>query len=182
MSENPASAVDDARRDAVRAFLEAHKDEFVAQLSDWIRIPSVWTDPERRGDVERSAEWFADAARADRISDRRDLAGQRWCADGVRGMAQRQPERAHRRGLRPPRCATRRSDRVVELRAVRAGGRSRAGRRSVARSRSVRRQGDGALPPARVAGESRGERAYQPAGASEVAHRGRGGVRLAGVP
>ncbi len=64
MSEHPASAVDDARRDAVRAFLEAHKDEFVAQLSEWIRIPSVWTDPERRGDVDRSAEWFADAARA----------------------------------------------------------------------------------------------------------------------
>jgi acetylornithine deacetylase/succinyl-diaminopimelate desuccinylase-like protein len=64
MSENSASAVDDARRDAVRAFLEGHKDEFVAQLSEWIRIPSVWTDPERRGDVDRSAEWFADAARA----------------------------------------------------------------------------------------------------------------------
>jgi acetylornithine deacetylase/succinyl-diaminopimelate desuccinylase-like protein len=64
MSQNSASAVDDARRDAVRTFLEAHKDEFVAQLSEWIRIPSVWTDPERRDDVQRSAEWFAAAARA----------------------------------------------------------------------------------------------------------------------
>ncbi|HEY5050454.1 MAG TPA: hypothetical protein VII50_06105, partial [Acidothermaceae bacterium] len=64
MSEHPASAVDDARRNAVRAYVEAHKDEFVAQLSEWIRIPSVWTDPERRDDVQRSAQWFADAARA----------------------------------------------------------------------------------------------------------------------
>src|ERR1039457_1034744 len=64
MSEHPASAIDDARRNAVRAYVEAHKDEFVAQLSEWIRIPSVWTDPERRDDVQRSAEWFADAAKA----------------------------------------------------------------------------------------------------------------------
>lgn len=55
--------IDDARRDAVRAYVENHRDEFVAQLSDWLRIPSVWTDPERAGDVRRSAEWLADALR-----------------------------------------------------------------------------------------------------------------------
>jgi acetylornithine deacetylase/succinyl-diaminopimelate desuccinylase-like protein len=56
-------AVDDQRRDAVRSFVQAHKDEFVAQLSDWLRIPSVWTDPDRADDVRRSAQWLADALR-----------------------------------------------------------------------------------------------------------------------
>jgi hypothetical protein len=64
MASNSTSAIDDERRDAIRAFLHAHADEFVAQLSDWLRIPSVWADPERADDVKRSAEWFADAARA----------------------------------------------------------------------------------------------------------------------
>ncbi len=64
MANHSASPIDDERRDAVRAYIEAHADEYVAQLSDWLRIPSVWTDPERAADVLRSAEWFADAARA----------------------------------------------------------------------------------------------------------------------
>jgi acetylornithine deacetylase/succinyl-diaminopimelate desuccinylase-like protein len=54
----------DERRDAVRNFVNAHAEEFVAQLSDWLRIPSVWTDPERADDVRRSADWLADALRA----------------------------------------------------------------------------------------------------------------------
>jgi acetylornithine deacetylase/succinyl-diaminopimelate desuccinylase-like protein len=64
MASNSTSAIDDERRDAIRAYLHAHADEFVAQLSEWLRIPSVWTDPERADDVARSAEWFAEAARA----------------------------------------------------------------------------------------------------------------------
>ncbi len=63
MSSRPASVIDDDRRDAVRAYVNSHRDEFVAQLSDWLRIPSVWTDPERADDVRRSAEWLADALR-----------------------------------------------------------------------------------------------------------------------
>jgi len=58
------SVIDDERRDAVRSFVQAHGDEFVALLSQWLRIPSVWTDPERADDVRRSAEWLADALRA----------------------------------------------------------------------------------------------------------------------
>jgi acetylornithine deacetylase/succinyl-diaminopimelate desuccinylase-like protein len=58
------TVIDDARRDAVRAYVQEHAEEFVAQLSEWLRIPSVWADPERAGDVKRSAEWIADAARA----------------------------------------------------------------------------------------------------------------------
>ena len=40
-----------------------HRDEFVAQLSDWLRIPSIWTDPARADDVRRSAQWLAGALR-----------------------------------------------------------------------------------------------------------------------
>jgi acetylornithine deacetylase/succinyl-diaminopimelate desuccinylase-like protein len=63
-SSDEVPVVSDERRDAVRAYIQAHAAEFVAQLSDWLRIPSVWTDPERADDVRRSADWFADAARA----------------------------------------------------------------------------------------------------------------------
>jgi acetylornithine deacetylase/succinyl-diaminopimelate desuccinylase-like protein len=56
--------IDDTRRDAVRAFVHSHAAEFVAQLCDWLRIPSVGTDPERAGDVRRSARWLADALRS----------------------------------------------------------------------------------------------------------------------
>jgi acetylornithine deacetylase/succinyl-diaminopimelate desuccinylase-like protein len=63
-SSDQVAVVSDERRDAVRGYIRAHAGEFVAQLSDWLRIPSVWTDPERADDVRRSAEWFADAARA----------------------------------------------------------------------------------------------------------------------
>jgi acetylornithine deacetylase/succinyl-diaminopimelate desuccinylase-like protein len=64
MASNSTSAIDDERRDAIRAYVQAHAAEFVAQLSDWLRIPSVWADPDRADDVQRSAQWFADAARA----------------------------------------------------------------------------------------------------------------------
>lgn len=52
------------RRDAVRRFIADHRDEFVAQLAEWVRIPSVWTDPAHADDTRRSAQWLADALRA----------------------------------------------------------------------------------------------------------------------
>jgi len=64
MASSDESVIDDARRDAVRSFIDDHADEFVEQLSQWLRIPSVWTDPERAADVRRSADWLAEALRA----------------------------------------------------------------------------------------------------------------------
>src|SRR5665213_2687847 len=64
MSDAVASVIDDQRRDAVRAFVAAHRDEFVTDLSGWLRIPSVWTDPARADGVRRSATWLADALRS----------------------------------------------------------------------------------------------------------------------
>ncbi|WP_026120224.1 dipeptidase [Nocardiopsis potens] len=43
----------------VRTYIEDHRDEFVAELKEWLAIPSVSADPERHPDVRRSAEWLA---------------------------------------------------------------------------------------------------------------------------
>ncbi|MBH5336876.1 dipeptidase [Streptomyces pactum] len=44
----------------VRAFVEDHRDAFLHDLAEWLRIPSVSADPGRADDVRRSARWLAD--------------------------------------------------------------------------------------------------------------------------
>ncbi|MEU2362973.1 dipeptidase [Streptomyces noursei] len=44
---------------AVRAYLADHRDAFLADLVQWLRIPSVSADPGRTEDVRRSADWLA---------------------------------------------------------------------------------------------------------------------------
>ncbi|MET9296241.1 dipeptidase [Streptomyces sp. NPDC003077] len=44
---------------AVRTYIDHHRDGFLAELSEWLRIPSVSADPDRAPDVRRSAEWLA---------------------------------------------------------------------------------------------------------------------------
>jgi acetylornithine deacetylase/succinyl-diaminopimelate desuccinylase-like protein len=41
------------------AFAKEHGERFVEELKDLLRIPSISTDPERRGDVRRAAEFCA---------------------------------------------------------------------------------------------------------------------------
>ncbi|WP_017556718.1 dipeptidase [Nocardiopsis baichengensis] len=41
-----------------RGYIEEHRGEFVAALKEWLAIPSVSADPDRHGDVRRSAEWL----------------------------------------------------------------------------------------------------------------------------
>jgi acetylornithine deacetylase/succinyl-diaminopimelate desuccinylase-like protein len=41
------------------AYLRDHADEHLAGLDEFLRIPSVSADPERRGDVRHAAEWIA---------------------------------------------------------------------------------------------------------------------------
>ncbi|MFJ9518223.1 dipeptidase [Kitasatospora sp. NPDC101801] len=48
----------------VRSFIDLHQDEFLRDLADWLRIPSVSADPARAGEVRRSAEWLAEQLRA----------------------------------------------------------------------------------------------------------------------
>src|SRR5581483_2129854 len=45
----------------VRRYCQEHGQEFLAELVEWLRIPSVSADPARAGDVRRSAQWLADA-------------------------------------------------------------------------------------------------------------------------
>jgi acetylornithine deacetylase/succinyl-diaminopimelate desuccinylase-like protein len=44
---------------SVRAYVEHGRDAFVADLTEWLRIPSISADPAHAGDVRRSAEWLA---------------------------------------------------------------------------------------------------------------------------
>lgn len=43
----------------MREFVAARRGELLADLSEWVRIPSVSADPERASDVQASAEWWA---------------------------------------------------------------------------------------------------------------------------
>ena len=48
---------------AVRDFVTDHRADLLADLDAWLRIPGISAQPEHAADVQRSAEWFADAAR-----------------------------------------------------------------------------------------------------------------------
>jgi acetylornithine deacetylase/succinyl-diaminopimelate desuccinylase-like protein len=41
------------------AYIDAHRDRFVRELSDWMRIPSISDLPEHEADVARSAEYLS---------------------------------------------------------------------------------------------------------------------------
>ncbi len=43
----------------VREYIDANASGFFATLKEWLAIPSISGDPERSGDVRRSAEWLA---------------------------------------------------------------------------------------------------------------------------
>ena len=52
-----------AASDRVRRYVDEHAHDFLDQLLEWLRIPSVSVDPQRATDVRRSAEWLAAAFR-----------------------------------------------------------------------------------------------------------------------
>ena len=45
--------------DSVLARIDADLDASVARLFDWLRIPSISTDPAYAADCRRAAEWLA---------------------------------------------------------------------------------------------------------------------------
>src|SRR5512140_2577045 len=49
---------------ATDAFVQKNKDRFLEELKEFIRIPSISTLPETKGDVERAAQFVADSLRA----------------------------------------------------------------------------------------------------------------------
>ena len=46
--------------DAVRAFVQQRRGQFLDDLRDWLRIASISADPAQAGEVERSAQWLAE--------------------------------------------------------------------------------------------------------------------------
>ncbi|HEY3737395.1 MAG TPA: dipeptidase [Jatrophihabitans sp.] len=47
-----------------RDYVNAHRDDLLADLDAWLRIPGISAQPEHHAEVLRSAEWIAGAARA----------------------------------------------------------------------------------------------------------------------
>jgi acetylornithine deacetylase/succinyl-diaminopimelate desuccinylase-like protein len=45
--------------DAARQYSRAHGDRFLLELDDFLRIPSISTDPAHAGDIQRAADWLA---------------------------------------------------------------------------------------------------------------------------
>jgi acetylornithine deacetylase/succinyl-diaminopimelate desuccinylase-like protein len=45
---------------AAAAFIRENRDRHLEELKEILRIPSISTDPERKGDVKRAAEWIRD--------------------------------------------------------------------------------------------------------------------------
>ena len=53
-----------ANHTAVKDYLDAHAEQFDAELFDFLRMPSVSTDPKHAADTRKTAEWVADRARS----------------------------------------------------------------------------------------------------------------------
>lgn len=49
---------------AANEYIQTHSERFLEELKDFLRIPSISTDPDRAGDVARAAQWVADKLRA----------------------------------------------------------------------------------------------------------------------
>ncbi|HEY7009191.1 MAG TPA: M20/M25/M40 family metallo-hydrolase, partial [Jatrophihabitantaceae bacterium] len=59
MTTEPAASVT-----SVREFVTDHRADLLSDLDEWLRIPGISAQAVHAPDVQRSAEWFADAARA----------------------------------------------------------------------------------------------------------------------
>jgi len=46
-----------------REYVLAHKNDLLHDLDEWLRIPGISAQPDYHGDVHKSADWFAEAAR-----------------------------------------------------------------------------------------------------------------------
>lgn len=55
-------------------YLASHENDFVGRLFELLRIPSVSTLPEHKGDVQRAAQWCTDLLRNAGMADTRPIA------------------------------------------------------------------------------------------------------------
>ncbi|MCA9859895.1 MAG: M20/M25/M40 family metallo-hydrolase, partial [Thermomicrobiales bacterium] len=56
-------------RTSVKDYLDHHADRFDAELFEFLRMPSISTDPVYAADTRKTAEWVADRARAAGFAD-----------------------------------------------------------------------------------------------------------------
>jgi acetylornithine deacetylase/succinyl-diaminopimelate desuccinylase-like protein len=49
--------------DSIHAFVDAHRDQWLEEVNEFLRIPSVSTDPDRADRVVAAADWLADKLR-----------------------------------------------------------------------------------------------------------------------
>ena len=136
------SDIHDEYLDNVLGDIDADLDNSLERLFDWLRIPSISTDPAYAGDCRRAAEWLRgdlDGASASRRRVRETLGH-----PVVLGHAA-EARRAARPVLRPLRRAAGRSARPVGDAALRAAHRRRCadGRKVIRGARRLRRQGPG---------------------------------------
>ena len=127
----------------VFARLERGRDQAVAELCDFLRIPSISTDPEYAGEVGRAADWLLERLAAAGLTTEK-IATERPPA-GLRRVDGRRRRPADRPDLRPLRRAAPRSARRVAQPAVRADDRGG----TAGRPRRDRRQGPDATPTSR---------------------------------
>ncbi len=45
-------------------YIESHQPSYLEELKDFLRIPSISTDPERKDDVLRCAEWVQESMKS----------------------------------------------------------------------------------------------------------------------
>ncbi|CAN5809798.1 M20/M25/M40 family metallo-hydrolase [soil metagenome] len=67
----PGSSAPSASAAAALGWLRDNEHASIARLLDWLKIPSISTDPKHAGDVRRSAEWCAAQLRETGIADAR---------------------------------------------------------------------------------------------------------------
>jgi acetylornithine deacetylase/succinyl-diaminopimelate desuccinylase-like protein len=48
----------------ILAYIDAHRTDFLRHLEDWVRIPAISSDPERKADVAKNAAFLANELRA----------------------------------------------------------------------------------------------------------------------
>jgi acetylornithine deacetylase/succinyl-diaminopimelate desuccinylase-like protein len=63
MSSAATTASTEIGKDGLDAFLRKNGDAILAQLSEWVRIPSIAAQPEHAIDVARSAHWLSGSLR-----------------------------------------------------------------------------------------------------------------------
>ena len=50
--------------DSILSYVEANKERYLGELRQWLAIPSVSTNAENTGDIQKAAEWLADHLRS----------------------------------------------------------------------------------------------------------------------